>query len=890
MAKRIVLLSDGTGNAAGKVWRTNVWRLFGSLELKSSGQIAIYDDGVGSSSFKPLAILGGVFGWGLKRNVIELYKFLCRNHMSRAQNAASGFGLEDDKIYAFGFSRGAFTIRVLIGLVLNQGLVGFADEKELDSKARAAYRAYRHEKYSVWNLQYPFRLICVLIDKFIRRYKPNERPIKEIEFVGVWDTVAAYGLPIDEMTRGVNNWIWPLELPNREFNGGIKRARHALSIDDERQTFHPVLWDENALNTKPAGKTRSTEHERLLQVWFAGVHSNVGGGYPDDSLANVSLAWMLAEAEAAGLKFKKFPGAAPDVLISTDSAQDKDGRLYDSRNGLGGYYRYSPRKIEDFYQAMPKDAKDAAFTPVPKIHESVFGRIRIGAHGYAPIGLPKDYEVLKSGTITVDPDTFTINPISLTVNPNVAKIAEGAASNFRHERQESVWNQVWRRRALYFLTVFASVHLVLYPLYRDSYVFEELRTRLRIVSDAIRLIGGVLPGLASRWLDAYARDPAWFLVSAALVAFLLWISARLGGSITDRMRQIFTLSLPGTRISPKAPAKTSPLWLIPKALFIAILLYLACYPLFDRPWLTWLRLPGSQSAPDALRAHNIVTAYTAWPVWFIIATFLIVYFVPEFLVQKLRKCWLYQAVLRGFKYRLAPALSAIGILFFAVTLGNHYLFNIRDSFGDFCTPVKINNESLTLKNHGFSHSETTEKWTKTITIDTSPNAKNDLCIPLEVFVKTGDRYRVVVNRKPYDKNDFKVGRWTFWDEGSFMGGQPVSSLPTEKAIAMALLFPLRRTFDRPWGSVILRVGSTGSEEDFLDPNPPEQKDLLVADRNKYAIRDEEQLSEIFKPKRDGELYVYLNKPVLGWWGLESWISRNWIGNTGKAEIFIEALD
>src|SRR4030081_774491 len=100
MAKKIVLLSDGTGNSAGKVWRTNVWRVFEALELKGSDQIAIYDDGVGTSSFKPLAVLGGVFGYGLKRNVINLYKFLSRNYV------------DGDRIYGFGFSRGAFTMRV----------------------------------------------------------------------------------------------------------------------------------------------------------------------------------------------------------------------------------------------------------------------------------------------------------------------------------------------------------------------------------------------------------------------------------------------------------------------------------------------------------------------------------------------------------------------------------------------------------------------------------------------------------------------------------------------------------------------------------------------------------------------------------------------------------
>src|ERR1700719_258957 len=196
----IVLLSDGTGNSAAKVWRTNVWRLFQALDLKGSNQIAFYDDGVGTSSFLPLAILGGVFGVGLQRNVIDIYKFLCRNYQP------------GDKIYGFGFSRGAFTIRVVIGLVLNQGLVNFASEAELDKKAAAAYRAYRHAKYKVWNLQFPFRWLRSRLDK--RFYTPCERSVASIEFLGLWDTVAAYGLPVEEMTKGVDRWIWPLELPN----------------------------------------------------------------------------------------------------------------------------------------------------------------------------------------------------------------------------------------------------------------------------------------------------------------------------------------------------------------------------------------------------------------------------------------------------------------------------------------------------------------------------------------------------------------------------------------------------------------------------------------------------------------------------------------------------
>src|SRR5262245_25694457 len=102
MGRRIILLSDGTGNSAAKVWKTNVWRVFERIDLSGNDQVAYYDDGVGTAAFKPIAILGGAFGYGLKRNVIELYKFACRNHRH-----------EGDEIFAFGFSRGAFTIRVL---------------------------------------------------------------------------------------------------------------------------------------------------------------------------------------------------------------------------------------------------------------------------------------------------------------------------------------------------------------------------------------------------------------------------------------------------------------------------------------------------------------------------------------------------------------------------------------------------------------------------------------------------------------------------------------------------------------------------------------------------------------------------------------------------------
>jgi uncharacterized protein (DUF2235 family) len=354
--------------------------MFCALDLTNSDQVACYDDGVGTSSFRPLAILGGAFGIGLRRNVISLYKFACRNYR------ATG-----DEIYAFGFSRGAFTIRVVIGLIIDQGLIPAANisETELDHLARRAYRDY-HKKHFHTN----WALIVKQIKKWLGRHKlrqtkpPTGRNEPLIRFLGLWDTVAAYGLPIDEMTRGVSQWIWPLEIPSHTLHASVVRACHALSLDDERTTFHPVLWDEKK-ETCQTGTSRLTSGERLSQVWFAGVHANVGGGYPDDSLAQIPSYWIMQEAKACGLVFKT---ANPDALGETKEAQDKDGRLYDSRSGTGSYYRYGPRRLSRLCnEVFSRTLEDEVSIATPKIHESVFRRIKNRAHVYAPIGIPHDY-------------------------------------------------------------------------------------------------------------------------------------------------------------------------------------------------------------------------------------------------------------------------------------------------------------------------------------------------------------------------------------------------------------------------------------------------------------------------------------------------------------------
>ena len=280
--RNIVVLSDGTGNSAAKLFKTNVWRIYDALDLSGTDQVALYDDGVGSASFKPLAILGGAFGFGLKRNVLDLYSFLCRNY--RVDPARFSQSPDDpashDRIFAFGFSRGAFTARVVAALVAHEGLVQAADGAELRRLAAWAYRHYRADRYrhsiGVRILRSLRNRLLRMVD-VVRRQPAYDRRANlevKIDFLGVWDTVAAYGLPIEELTRGYDRWIWPMLPKDRTLSERVLRACQALALDDERQTFFPLLWDEDSVVEQKKNAAFRHPADRIKQVWFAGMHSN----------------------------------------------------------------------------------------------------------------------------------------------------------------------------------------------------------------------------------------------------------------------------------------------------------------------------------------------------------------------------------------------------------------------------------------------------------------------------------------------------------------------------------------------------------------------------------------------------------------------------------------
>jgi hypothetical protein len=884
--KRIILLSDGTGNSASKVWKSNVWRVFESLDLRASEQVAFYDDGVGTSSFKPLAILGGVFGWGLKRNVLDIYKFLCLNYE------------KGDQIFAFGFSRGAFTIRVLIGLVLSQKLVTGATDAEVYRNAKMAYRAYRRENFhTILRIESLFRFMRdAVLYLFGARYdKDKNTEVKEIEFLGLWDTVAAYGLPVDEMARGVSQWIWPLELPNRKFDTRIQRACHALSLDDERTTFHPVLWNEKGV---PPGV--------LTQVWFAGVHSNVGGGYPDDSLAYIPLCWIMTEAESRGLAFKTKPNKPddpdPDMMVHARWRRDKDGRLYDSRNGLGGYYRYGPRKIEDLnHMRFSRREHDFVDNETTIIHETAIQRAIGGAHRYAPIGIPHSYQVMSEAGIRPQSD-----------------YEQDAEVTERCEAQKFIWNQVWRRRLIYFVTVFASIYLALYPLVVTTDSSGEFQTRLHLVSTAIRALNAFLPGALSLWIEAYARDPSHFVVLGCLVVLLIWLGVKLGTKIEERMERIWRQY---------GSARMSNLEIALRVVGGAVALFAILHSFFPHTW------PAQQFLDDHING---------W-VKGILASMLVALFLLPFIVLHLRSWRLYRKSVRALKLYILPTFFAASFVVIACFLTNHLVFSVRDSFGYVCEESGVNEgiaacltasvaacgpqDTVPTCSNGraVSCGEGTAVCETRVNRDCDPNHADckfrvpvchvsvpaapgsaaatkasgfaicpsacevrpnatdaalkhpdnvfniaSVCKPTGIMVEQGLKYQIKINA-PGPKS---ASPWKNGDIVVSTRGSDPSTLTFADRLRQIVYWPLKRQlFVQPF-KVIARVGSIGSDETVLEPDDDKRSN---------------NLDVVITPKRDGELFLYVNDSI---WALDSQKkgSNFYNDNSGKATIEVRQIN
>lgn len=484
MGRNIILLSDGTGNGAAKRNKTNVWRLYDALDLHREDQIAFYDDGVGSQEFLPFKLIGGALGWGLKKNVRELYKFLCHNYNP------------GDRIYLFGFSRGAFTVRMLAGMITYCGVyTAYEDELDLDKGARHNYNAFR----SHFKTGFLTRLIRKKFGKTVPR-PTEDKP--DIEFIGVWDTVDAYGLPVDELAYLWDKLVYPIYFPEFQLSEKVKKGCHALSIDDERKTFHPVLWDE----------TKETIPDRIEQVWFPGVHSDVGGGYPEYTLALVTLDWMLTKVEAKSSSL----GTEGLHLIAQRREEihkhsDWHGPQHDSRALLGSYYRYHPRDIE----TLCNNEKTGILIKTPKIHRGVMERIAGNVVPYAPTGLPALYEVVA-------------NQKSLGQAPDGQALLYETESESKQRKaeMEKVFSVITFRKALYFAILCTSLGFLVSPFLFDCFGGNQCTHTGGGFDWLLKLGKNVLPDMLAPWIKVLRNYPGLFYLLVILMGLFSLLKSK----------------------------------------------------------------------------------------------------------------------------------------------------------------------------------------------------------------------------------------------------------------------------------------------------------------------------------------------------------------------------
>lgn len=283
MPKRLVVCCDGTWSTLHQKNPTNVCEVFDAI-APSAGAMAqekYYVEGVGNKPWSRFT--GGAFGVGLSHNVREAYRHVVRHYEP------------GDELFFFGFSRGAYTARSAVGLIRNCGILLPRNEDRLDD----AYDLYRHRDKATTGPDSP-----AAQDFRARFAHPGPTPIR---FIGVWETVGALGIPLSG-GRLVNWFNRRWQFHDTQLSSTVRSAFHALAIDEKRRSFAPAIW-----NPSPA----AVGQERA-QLWFAGDHSDVGGGYDERGLSNVALRWLAACARSCGLAFDPdaFAALAPDPLAT----------------------------------------------------------------------------------------------------------------------------------------------------------------------------------------------------------------------------------------------------------------------------------------------------------------------------------------------------------------------------------------------------------------------------------------------------------------------------------------------------------------------------------------------------------------------------------------------
>ncbi len=321
--KNILIYLDGTWNdQEDPTVLTNVALMHEMSLSDDHRQVTYYGKGVGTNGGYDMK-LGGLHGVGLSRNVKKAYSFLVNHHQA------------GDKVFIFGFSRGAYTARSLAGLVYRCGVSDAS--LGMDADIDKLYDAYkdrdteRMDAYKAANKKCP------------------------IHMLGVWDTVGALGIPVSFLKK-VSDQVFAFH--DTKLNPEVQFACHAIAIDERRESFEPTLW-----------KVTPENKDRILQVWFPGVHSDVGGGYKERHHSDIALRWMLTKAKERGLL-------------------TKEDYVYEFKDDLNAKPHDSVYKIFGIEIGEKDRRAPISLDHIPRIHRSVLEKMKCS--DYRPIALWND--------------------------------------------------------------------------------------------------------------------------------------------------------------------------------------------------------------------------------------------------------------------------------------------------------------------------------------------------------------------------------------------------------------------------------------------------------------------------------------------------------------------
>jgi uncharacterized protein (DUF2235 family) len=333
MSRLLIVCIDGTWNSSAeesrfKSYPTNVERISKLLISDGKKQLVIYRPGVGTRGYVD-RVIGGVWGAGSTQLICDGYRFMCEHYEP------------GDRVALFGFSRGAFIVRSIVETIAR---VGILRHSELHYVGEAVLRARR--------IRNPFSTRLARNQAFSEQHcvRPDQ-----VTFVGVWDTVIRYG-PILPPVRLILEWVRRIHfgLLDQRVPRLVRHFCHALALDESRAAFWP--W-------RDAFEEYWLDEDLVEEMWFAGTHSDVGGGYSDSGLSAFPLQWMIERAKWVGLVFH-------------------DNEIpFPSRAGLWRFLRSRRRILEDsdrIHDSVERRMRNSSYRPVAKLPKSILSGIMAG--------------------------------------------------------------------------------------------------------------------------------------------------------------------------------------------------------------------------------------------------------------------------------------------------------------------------------------------------------------------------------------------------------------------------------------------------------------------------------------------------------------------------------